>query len=47
MRGLNFGFEFNFKVLKNIPCKKRIFPSSEGRDDHREEEEILITRVSN
>jgi hypothetical protein len=47
MRGLNFGFEFKFKVLKNSSCKKRISPSGEGRDNVRDEEEILITRVSN
>jgi hypothetical protein len=37
----------NFKVLKIIPLKKRISPSGEARDSHRDEEEILIARVSN
>ena len=39
MRGLNFGFEFKFKVLKNSSCKKRISPSGEARDSDRDEEE--------
>ena len=47
MRWLKFGLELNFKVLIIISCKKRISPSGEARDVHRDEEEILNSRVSN
>jgi hypothetical protein len=47
MRWWMFGLQLNFKVLKNLPSKKRISPSGEAREDYRDEEEILISRVSN